>query len=44
MDLNCRKSLKTQIEKNSSFRLSKMYMKTKEIEQALQDVVENKEG
>ncbi len=42
MGLNCFKLLKTNIEKMSAFRLSKIFMKTNELAPALQDIDENK--
>ena len=40
----CCKSLKTDIEKMSAFRLAKMFMKTNELRSSCQDVDEKKGG
>ena len=42
MRLSLPKLLKTHVEKMSTFRLSRMFMKTKELNQSFQDVNENK--
>jgi hypothetical protein len=42
--VGCLKSLKTNVEKMSAFRLSTMLMKTKELNQSFHDVDEKKMG